>query len=61
MNVKIVNLKGIKRVIFGEMVNKVNIDYTQSLSALKTDLDYALPLLLEASKPKGTFAFMKKE
>lgn len=57
MKVKVVNLKGIKRVIYGEMLNDIDVDYTQSLSELKTDLEYAVPILVEILKGKEKFTF----
>lgn len=60
MKVKIINFEGVKRVIFGEMVNDIDIDYTKSLTALKSDLEYVIPILAEHSKSKDKFAFMKR-
>ena len=57
MKVKIVNLKGIKRVISGELLDVIDVDYTQSLSMLKTDIEYALPKLIDYNKSKNRFFF----
>lgn len=57
MKVKVVNLKGIKRVISGELLSVIDVDYTQSLSELKTDIEYALPKLVDYNKSKKRFFF----
>lgn len=57
MKVKVVNLKGIKRVISGELLSVIDVDYTQSLSELKTDIEYALPKLVDYNKSKKRIFF----
>lgn len=57
MKVKIVNLKGIKRVISGELLHAIDVDYTQSLQELKSDIEYALPILVDYHKSKKRFFF----
>lgn len=57
MKVKVVNLEGIKRVISGDLLSVIDVDYTQSLSKLKTDIEYALPKLVDYNKSKKRFFF----
>lgn len=46
MKVKIVNLpNGEKRIISGELVEQFDFDYTQELSQLKQDIEFALSTL----------------
>ena len=46
MKVKIVNLpNGEKRIISGELVEQFDLDYTQELSQLKSDIEFALSAL----------------
>lgn len=46
MKIKIVNLpNGEKRIISGKLVEQFDLDYTQGLSELKQDIEYALSVL----------------
>lgn len=43
MKIKIVNLpNGEKRIISGKLVEQFDLDYTQELSQLKQDIEFAL-------------------
>lgn len=46
MKIKIVNLaNGEKRIISGKLVEQLDLDYTQELSQLKKDIEFALSVL----------------
>ncbi|OTG92828.1 Arc family DNA-binding protein [Acinetobacter sp. ANC 3832] len=48
--VKVINLKnGIKRLVFGKLVNVLDLDYSQDLSTLKKDIQLSLNALAESS------------
>jgi len=49
-DVKIIHLKnGKKRVIFGKLLNNLNLDYTQELDQLRDDIHLALEVLSGSS------------
>lgn len=49
-DVRIIPLRdGKKRVIYGKLLNTLDLDYTQSLSALKIDIEIALETLSRSS------------
>ncbi|MPS92785.1 hypothetical protein [Comamonas sp.] len=58
MKVKVINLSGIKRVVRGQLIDELDVDYTQNLNDLKTDLDIALEAWLEVNQTK-MFGFIK--
>ena len=48
--VKVINLEnGIKRLVFGKLVNVLDLDYSQNLSALRKDIQLSLNVLAESS------------
>lgn len=57
MKVKVINLKDKKRLIYGELLNDIDIDFTQSLSEIKNDLEFVIPIFVEIYKSKERFAF----
>jgi len=49
-DIKIILLRdGKKRVIYGKLLNTLDLDYTQSLSDLKVDIELALETLSRSS------------
>ncbi|MDP7849478.1 hypothetical protein [Acinetobacter baumannii] len=50
MKIKIVNLKGVKRVIHGKLLDDLDIDYTQNLDSLKADIELALTTWIRMNK-----------
>lgn len=52
MKVKVVNLDGIKRVISGELINQIDIDYTQTLSEIRSDIEYIIGPIMEIYQSK---------
>ena len=48
--VKVINLEnGIKRLVFGKLVNVLGLDYSQDLSALRNDIQLSLNAVAESS------------
>lgn len=62
MKVKVVNLNGIKRVVTGDLLNEIDVDYTQSLADLKADIEFILEKIIDIyqSKPKNRMSLNKK-
>lgn len=58
MKVKVINLNGIKRVVHGELIDELDIDYTQDLDSLKDDLNLALEAWIEVNQSKA-LGFLK--
>ena len=58
MKVKVINLNGIKRVVRGELIDELDVDYTQDLDNLKDDLNIALEAWIEINQSR-TFGFLK--
>ena len=57
MKIKVVNLSDKeKRIIYGELADKFDLDYSQELGKLKRDIEFALSVL-EQLQPK---LFVKK-
>lgn len=52
MKVKVVNLNGIKRVVTGDLLNEIDVDYTQSLSDLKADIEFILEQIIDIHQSK---------
>ncbi|AMW80743.1 hypothetical protein AMD27_17660 (plasmid) [Acinetobacter sp. TGL-Y2] len=52
MKVKVINLDGIKRIVFGELIDELDVDYKQDLKKLKEDLDLALETWIELNQTK---------
>ena len=61
-NIRIHRLRnGIKRVVFGKLVNSFDIDYTNpDLTELKGDIDYCLEILANTGSLKDRFMFFNK-
>lgn len=60
-DIKIIPLRdGKKRVIYGKLLNTLDLDYTQSLSDLKIDIELALATLSRSSIWKA-FQFLTKD
>lgn len=59
MKVKVLNLNGQRRCIRGELIDELDIDYTQSLDELKIDLDLALAAWIQVNESKWFSAFKK--
>jgi len=60
-DIKIIPLhNGRKRVIYGKLLNTLDLDYTQSLSDLKIDIELALATLSRSSIWKA-FQFLTKD
>lgn len=60
-DVRIFNLKdGTRRVVFGKFVNSLDLDYSQSLDALRTDIELALDALRRSSFLKQ-LSFLNKD
>ena len=52
MKIKVVNLSDKeKRIIYGELADQFDLDYSQELGKLKRDIEFALSVL-ERSQPK---------
>ncbi len=62
-NIRIYTLKnGVKRVVFGKLVNSFDIDYTnENLSELKDDIDYCLKILCNTGSLKDRLMFINKD
>ena len=62
-NIRVFHLKnGIKRVIFGKLVNSFDIDYTNpDLTELKGDIQYCLEILANTGSLKDRFMFFNKK
>lgn len=62
-NIRIYRLKnGIKRVVFGKLVNSFDIDYTNpNLTELKGDIQYCLEILANTGSLKDRFMFFNKK
>lgn len=53
---------GIKRVVFGKLVNSFDIDYTNpNLTELKDDIKYCLDILENTGSLKNRFMFFNKK
>ena len=60
-DVRVFNLKdGTRRVVFGKFVNSLDLDYSQSLEALRDDIEIALNAL-KHSKLTTRLAFLNKD
>lgn len=60
-DVRIFNLKdGTRRVVFGKFVNSLDLDYSQSLDALRRDIELALDALERSSFLKQLLFMNKK-
>lgn len=52
MKIKVINLpSNEKRIIYGELADQFDLDYSQELGSLKRDIEFALPIL-ERLQPK---------
>lgn len=61
-SVKIINLdNGIKRIIHGKMINSFDIDFTQDLDSLKSDIKMYLEYMSESRSLKERFMFFNKK
>lgn len=62
-NIRIYRLEnGIKRVVFGKLVNSFDIDYTNpNLTELKGDIEYCLEILENTGSLKDRFMFFNKK
>ncbi len=62
-NIRIYRLKnGMKRVVFGKLVNSFDIDYTNpDLTELKGDIQYCLEILANTGSLKDRFMFFNKK
>ena len=61
-SVKIINLdNGIKRIIHGKMINSFDIDFTQDLDSLKSDIKMYLEYMSESRSLKERFMFFGKK
>ncbi|MGQ1273677.1 hypothetical protein ACT43X_18835 (plasmid) [Acinetobacter baumannii] len=47
MKIKVINLDGIKRVVTGDLLKEIDVDYTQSLSDLKADIEFILEPIID--------------
>lgn len=46
MKIKVINLpSNEKRIIYGELADQFDLDYSQELGGLKHDIEFALPIL----------------
>lgn len=60
LDIRIIKLKnGIKRLVYGKLINAFDLDFTQDLSALREDIEISLEIL-KHSKLKYRLAFMTK-
>lgn len=60
IDIKIIKLKnGMKRLVYGKLLNAFDLDFTQDLNELKKDIDMSLEIL-KNSRLKYKFAFMTK-
>lgn len=62
-NLRIIRLdNGIKRVIYGTLVNRFDIDYNNpNLSELRDDIDYCINILANTQSLKTMMMFFNKE
>lgn len=62
-NIRIYHLEnGIKRVVFGKLVNSFNLDYyNPNLSELREDIEYSLNILADTGSLKDKFMFLGKK
>lgn len=60
IDIKIIKLKnGMKRLVYGKLLNAFDLDFTQDLSALREDIEMSLDIL-KHSKLKYRLAFLTK-
>lgn len=61
--VKVIYLdNGIKRVVYGSLVNRLDIDYTNpSLDELRDDIDYCLDILANSNSLRTMMMFFNKK
>lgn len=60
-DVKVINLKnGYRRVVYGKLVNTLDIDYSQDLDALQKEIELGLQILSQSSF-KHKIAFLNKD
>lgn len=60
-DVRVINMRnGYKRLIYGKLINQIDVDYTQDLSQLKTDIELALETLRRTSL-KHKISFLTKD
>lgn len=58
---KIIHLQnGMKRIVYGKMLNAFDVDFTQDLTSLKEDIELSLEFL-KKTKLKMRLAFMTKD
>lgn len=61
LDIKIIKLSnGIKRLVYGKLLKAFDLDYTQDLDSLKTDIEFSLERLYESSLLKRLSFFNKK-
>lgn len=61
IDIKIINLKnGKKRLVYGKLLKAFDLDYTQDLDSLKSDIEFSLERLYESSLLKRLSFFNKK-
>ena len=48
MKIKVIKIDNTRRLVKGKYADVLELDYTQSLSALRKDIEFALPDLLES-------------
>ena len=48
MKIKVIKIDNTRRLVKGKYADVLDLDYTQSLSALRKDIEFALPDLLES-------------
>lgn len=63
MKVKVINVnKKIKRVVYGALIDELNVDFTQDLSQLKSDVEFALKTWIELNASnEGEFSKLLKK
>lgn len=61
IDIKIIKLKnGMKRLVYGKLLKAFDLDYTQDLDSLKSDIEFSLERLYESSLLKRLSFFNKK-
>lgn len=61
IDIKIIKLKnGKKRLVYGKLLKAFDLDYTQDLDSLKSDIEFSLERLYESSLLKRLSFFNKK-
>jgi hypothetical protein len=60
-DIKVLNLKnGYRRIVYGKLVNMLDLDYSQDLDTLKKEIELGLQILSQSSF-RHKIAFLNKE